>query len=93
MTFNTLCSNDTWTSSQVKLTSLHANYEGADQPPHRCNLISAFVNGVARTLKKLDTSKRDYCIKQGLSKIVFLFKMGTFLKGNNLLPEGTKFFL
>ena len=46
------------------------------------------TSGVARTLKKLRTSKGDYCIKQRLSKITSLFKMGIPLKGKNLLPKG-----
>ena len=45
-------------------------------------------NGVARALKKLHTSKGDYWIKQWFSSIASLFKMGTSLKGKNLLPEG-----
>ena len=44
-------------------------------------------NDVVRTLKKLGTSKGDYWIKQGFSSIASLFKMGTSLKGKNLLPE------
>ena len=51
-------------------------------------LISYHINGVARMVEKLYTSKGDYCIKQLFSKIVILFKMGTSLKGKNLLPEG-----
>ena len=43
-------------------------------------------NGVARTLKKLRTSKGDY-------SIAFLLKMGTSLKGKNLLQEGANSFL
>ena len=41
-------------------------------------------SGVARMLKKLRTSKRDYCIKQWFSTITSLFKMGTPHKGKNL---------
>ena len=44
-------------------------------------------NGVARMLKKLRTSKGDYRIKQWFSSIATHFKMGTSLKGKNLLPE------
>ena len=43
--------------------------------------------GVARTLKKLRTSKLDYWIKQLFSSIASLFKMGTSLKGKNLQRE------
>ena len=46
--------------------------------------VLAIKNGVARTLKKLRTSKGDCWIK--------LFKMGTSLKGKNSLPEGANFF-
>ena len=48
---------------------------------------------VALTLKKLRTSKGDYCIKQRFSTITSLCKMGTSLKGKNLLPEGANSFL
>ena len=51
--------------------------------------IQHVFNGVARTLKKLRTSKGDYCTKQRFSTIMSLFKMGTSLKGKNLLTEGT----
>ena len=44
-------------------------------------------NGVARTLKKLRTSKGDSWIKQRFSSMAPLFKIGTSLKGKNLLPE------
>ena len=44
-------------------------------------------NGVARTLKKVRTSKGDYWIKKWFSSISSLFKMRTFLKGKNLLPD------
>ena len=44
-------------------------------------------NGVARTLKRLRTSKGDYWIKQRFSSMVPLFKIGTSLKGKNLLLE------
>ena len=53
-------------------------------------------NGVARTLKKLRTSKEDCWIKQRFSSVATLFKMRTSLKGNNLLlkfPEGVNSFL
>ena len=50
-------------------------------------------NDVARTLKKYRTSKGDYWIKQWFSLISSLFKMGTPLKGKNLLPEGANSFL
>ena len=50
-------------------------------------------NGVARTLKKLLTSKGDYWINQKFSSIVSLYKRGTSLKGKNLLPEGVNSFL
>ena len=50
-------------------------------------------NVVARTLKKLRTSKGDYWIKHRFSSVVSLFKMGTSLKGKNLLPEGANSFL
>ena len=42
-----------------------------------------YTTGVARTLKKLRTSKGDYCIKQWFSTIMSLFKMGTFPEGAN----------
>ena len=44
-------------------------------------------NGIARTLKKLCTSKRDYWIKQSIPSIASLFIIGTSLKGKNLLPN------
>ena len=52
-------------------------------------------NGLARTLKKLRTSKEDYWmeIKQWFSSIASLLKMGTSLNGKNLLPEGSNSFL
>ena len=47
-------------------------------------------------MKKLRTSKGDYCIKRLLSTITSLFKMGTSLKGKNSLPlfapRGSEFF-
>ena len=72
------------------------------QPEHQQQLLIARSlrgkrgypdNGVARTLQKLRTSKGDYCIKQLFSTITPLFKMGTALKGKNLLPEGANSFL
>ena len=42
--------------------------------------IGSESNGVARTLKKLRTPKRDYNIKQWFSSIASHFKMGTSLK-------------
>ena len=45
-------------------------------------------NSVARNLKKLRTSKGDYCIKQRFSTITSFFKMGTSFKGKNSLPPG-----
>ena len=53
----------------------------------------ALHNGVARTLKKLRTSKGDYWIKQWIASIAPLFKMGTSLTGKNLLLEGANSFL
>ena len=50
-------------------------------------------NGIARMLKKLLTSKGDYWIKQWLSSIASLFKMGTSVKGKNWLPEGANSYL
>ena len=50
--------------------------------------LFAKIIGVARTLKRLRTSKGDYWIKQWFSSIASLFKMGTSLRGKNLLPEG-----
>ena len=46
-------------------------------------------NGAARTLKKLLTSKGDYGIRHWFSTI----KIGTSLKGKNLLREGANSFL
>ena len=45
------------------------------------------ANGVARTPKKLRTSEGGWN-KQRFSSIVSLFKMGTSLKGKNLLWGG-----
>ena len=53
----------------------------------------SLVNDVARTPTKLRTSKGDYCTKQYISSGASLFKMGTALKGKNLLPEGANSFL
>ena len=50
------------------------------------------TNGVARTLKKLRTSKGDL-IKQLFNFIASLFIIGTSLKGKNLLPEEANSFL
>ena len=47
----------------------------------------------SQNAEKLRTSNGDYCIKQGFSTIMSLFKMGTSLKGKNLLPEGANSFL
>ena len=55
--------------------------------------MSNFNKGVVSMLKKLRTSKGDYSIKQWFSSIASLFKMGTSLKGKNLLPEGANSFL
>ena len=43
-------------------------------------------NDVAGRLRKLHTSKGDYCIKQRFSIKTTLFKMETSLKGKYLLP-------
>ena len=45
-------------------------------------------SGVARMLKKIRTSKGDYCIKQRFPSIASLLIMGTSLKGKNLFSEG-----
>ena len=50
--------------------------------------VNLVINGVARTLKSLRTSKGDYWNKQWFSLIAPPFKIGTSLKGKNLLPEG-----
>ena len=55
--------------------------------------ILKLTNGIARTLKKLHTSKGDYWIKQWFSSIAYLFIMGTSLKEKNLLPEGANAYL
>ena len=47
---------------------------------------------VARTLKKLRTSKGDYLVKQWLSSVVPLFKMGNFSSRKEFAPRGSKFF-
>ena len=51
------------------------------------------INGVARSLKNLRTSKEDYWNKQRFSSSALLSKIGTSLKGKNLLPEGANSFL
>ena len=51
-------------------------------------ISTTLFKGVARTLKK-----GDYWVKQWFCSIVSLFKMGTSLKGKNLLPEEVNFFL
>ena len=50
--------------------------------PYSQNLSSALssANGVARTLKKIRTSKGDYCIKYWFSTIISLFKLELLLK-------------
>ena len=55
--------------------------------------IWGYNNGVARTLKKIRTSKGDYCINQWFVTITSLFEMGTSLKGKNSLPEEANSFL
>ena len=45
--------------------------------------MSSVYSGVARMLKKLRTSKGDYCIKH----YYVPFKIETSLKGKNLIPE------
>ena len=52
-----------------------------------------YHNGIVRTLKKLRTSKGDHWIKQWFSSIASLFKMGTSLKGQNLLPLYEQFLI
>ena len=47
--------------------------------------VSMYSNGIARTLKRLRTSKGDYWINKRFSLIVSLFKMRSSLKGKNLL--------
>ena len=54
---------------------------------------SIYVEGVARTFKKVRTSKGDYWIKQRFSSTAPLFNMGTSLKRKNLLPRGANSFL
>ena len=71
----------------------YATLGGIDVPCTSADIVYTATNGVARTLKKLRTSKGDYCIKQWFSTITFLFKLGTSLKGKNLLPEGANSFL
>ena len=55
--------------------------------------VYEITNGVARTLKRLRTSNGDFCIKQCFSTITPLSKIGTYLKGKNLPPEGANCFL
>ena len=50
-------------------------------------------NSVARSLKKLRTSKGDYWIKHWFSSIAPLFKMETSLKGKNFFHGGANSFL
>ena len=57
------------------------------------SIVFIWINGVARTLKKLPSSKGDYWIKQRFSSIVSFLKMESSLKGKNLLPEGANSFL
>ena len=47
----------------------------------------------SQNAEKICTSKGDYWIKQRFSSITSLFKLGTSLKGKNLLPEGANSFL
>ena len=74
------------TSPHTLVLNLNKSFWLADEV-HKIYMID-HDNGVARMLKKLRTSKGDYCIKQRFSAITSLFKMGTSLKGKNLLPEG-----
>ena len=55
--------------------------------------LELYINGVARTLKKVRTSNLDYWIKQCFSSIASLFRVGNSLKGKNLPPEGANSFL
>ena len=48
---------------------------------------SSVNNDIARTLKKLGTSKAEKCTKQFFSLIASCFKLGPSLKGKNLLQE------
>ena len=52
-------------------------------------------NGVVITLKKLRTSRGDYCNGTSSDSLQLrpFFQMGTSLKGKNLLPEGANSFL
>ena len=61
--------------------------------PNLSIIIMWLSNGVARTQKKLRTSKGGYWIKQWFSKIASLFIMETSLKGKNSLQEGANSFL
>ena len=58
--------------------------------PYRLSL-SAGLNFQWRS--QLPTSKGDYWVKKWVLSIASLFKMGTSLKGKNLLPEGANYFL
>ena len=49
------------------------------------------INSVARTLKKLRTSKGDYCIKQWFSKITSLFKVELLVKERICSQRGRSF--
>ena len=51
-----------------------------------------YFKSVAGTLKKLCKLKGDYLTKQRFSSFASLFKMGTSLKGKNLLPRGANYF-
>ena len=62
----------------------------ADIMPH--TVQSWLVNGVARTLKRLRTSKGDYWMKQWFSSVASLFRMW-ILKGKIFCAlRGSKFF-
>ena len=52
---------------------------------------SPIPNGVARTMKKLCTSKGDYWNKQWFSSIASLYKLGHSLKGKKLASKGSEF--
>ena len=58
---------------------------------HETVLLSSSNNGVARTLKKLRTSKGDYLIKQLLSSIASLFKWELLLK-KRIASRGSELF-
>ena len=55
--------------------------------------VCVFCNGVARTLKKICTSRGDYWNKQYICSIASLFKMETSLKRKNSLPLGVNYVL